>query len=84
MLAQLSRETDFYRAAEALKTALSYGAKDTDSILATFTRLNSQVLELDPLVLPRNVPRMPPFQARVDHYDRLFLKGGKTREAADR
>ena len=83
VLAQLSRETDFTRATEALKTALGYGATDVDSILATFSSLNSQVLELDPLVLPKSAPRLPSFPARVNQYDRLFLKGGSALEAAD-
>ena len=83
ILAQLSWETDFTRATEALKTALGYGAEDADSILAIFSRQNSQVLELDPLVLSQSTPRMPSFRTRVDQYDRLFLKGGKGLEAAD-
>ncbi|MFZ5898941.1 MAG: Mu transposase domain-containing protein, partial [Bacillota bacterium] len=82
VLARLSREADFTRATEALKAALDYGAKDVDSILATFSRLNSQVLELDPLVLPNSVPQMPSCRPRIDHYDR-FLKGGRNLETTN-
>lgn len=84
MLAELSRETDFTRAAGALETALRYGASDIDSILATFNCMNSQVVELDPLVLPPSTPQMPSFHPQVDQYDRLFLKGGKGLEAKNR
>jgi len=76
VLAALSRETDFTRATKALETALSYGAGDPDSILATFNRINSQVVELDPLVLPPSTPRIPAVHPRVDQYDRFFLKEG--------
>ncbi len=84
VLATLSRDTDFTRAAMALETALDYGAGDTDSILATFNRMNSQVVELDPLVLPPSTPQMPPVRPQVDQYDRLFLKGGAGLETGDR
>lgn len=76
VLARLSREADFTRATEALRAALDHDTGDVDSILATFSRLNSQVLELAPLVLPHSVPGMPPATPRVDLYDHLFLKGG--------
>jgi hypothetical protein len=84
VLATLSRKTDFTRAARALETALDYGAGDTDSILATFNRMNSQVVELDPLVLPPSTPQMPSVRPQVDQYDRFFLKGGEGLEASDR
>lgn len=76
VLAALSRETDFTQATKALETALSYGAGDPDSILATFNRINSKVVELDPLVLPPSTPQIPAVHPRVDQYDRFFLKGG--------
>jgi transposase len=82
-LARLSREADFTRATAALRAALDCGTGDVDSILATFSRLNSQVLELAPLVLPHSVPGMPSATSRVDLYDQLFLKGGQTIESAD-
>ena len=49
--------------------------RDAESIKAVFSRLNSEILNLDPLVLPASVPKMPPVKANVDNYDRLFLKG---------
>lgn len=84
VLAELSRETDFIQATGALETALRYGVGDTDSILAIFNRINSKVVELDPLVLPPSTPRMPSVHPQVDQYDRLFLKGGTGLEAKDR
>jgi len=82
-LARLSQEADFTRAVAALKTAVTYGAEDADSIIATFSRLNSNVMELAPLALAPSVPEMPPFVPRLDDYDQLFLKGGDGIETAD-
>lgn len=59
VLAELSRETDFIQATGALETALRYGVGDTDSILAIFNRINSKVVELDPLVLPQALRGCP-------------------------
>ena len=70
VLAALSRETNFTQAAKAPETALGYAAGDTDSILATFNRLNRQVPELDPLVLPPSTPQMPPVRPQVDQKER--------------
>lgn len=76
MLAALSRETNFTRATKALEGALGYGADDPDSILAVFNRMNSQLVELDPLALSPGTPKMPLVLPEVKQYDRLFLKGG--------
>ena len=75
-LARLSEENCFEKAACALQTALEHGTGDADSIVATFSRLNSQVIELDPLVLSGTVPELPPVESRASHYDQLFLEGG--------
>lgn len=80
VLARLSVESGFHKAAEALQAALECGAYDADSIVAMFSRLNSEILNLDPLVLPSTVPDMPPAKVDVGHYDRLFLKGGGSYE----
>lgn len=84
VLARLSHEAGFTKATRALKAALGYGAKDTDSIIAVFSRLNSQVMELDPLVLPGSVPKVPSFKVQISNYDKYFLKGGQGRERTDR
>ncbi len=79
-LARLSQKADFISAAKALKTAVAHGAEDADSIIATFSRLNSQVL---PIALTSEVPKLPSFTSCVSDYDQLFLKGGRTVETAD-
>ncbi|MGB4618408.1 MAG: IS21 family transposase [Dethiobacteria bacterium] len=80
VLARLSIESGFEKAAEALQAALEHGARDAESIKAVFSRLNSEILNLDPLVLPASVPEMPPVKVNVDKYDRLFLKGAPVHE----
>jgi len=80
VLAKLSETNGFNKATEALLVALEHGVSDADSIIAMFSRLNSQVLDLDPLVLPASVPGMPQVQVNVCEYDRLFLNGGVTHE----
>jgi hypothetical protein len=80
VLAKLSETNGFNKATEALLVALEHGVSDADSIIAMFSRLNSEILDLDPLVLPASVPGMPQVQANVGEYDRLFLNGGGTHE----
>lgn len=76
VLARLSIQSGFEKAAEAVQTALEHGAFDVESIKAIFSRLNNEILNLDPPVLPTSVPKMPPAKVDVGCYDRLFLKGG--------
>lgn len=80
VLARLSETNGFNKATEALLVALEHGVSDADSIIAMFSRINSEVLDLDPLVLPASVPSMPQVQTNVGEYDRLFLNGGVNHE----
>ena len=75
VLAELSETSGFSKATEALLAALEYGASDADSIKAMFSRINGEVLNLAPLILPANVPDLPKVDANVADYDRLFLGG---------
>jgi len=83
VLARLSQEADFTSATAALKTAVAHGAADADSIIATFSRLNSQLLELEPITLAPEIPKMPSFTPCTSDYDQIFLKGGRAVETAD-
>lgn len=76
VLAKLSEASGFNKATEALLAALEHGVSDADSIKAVFSRLNSEVLNLDPLILPATVPDMPTVKPNVENYDRLFLERG--------
>jgi transposase len=81
VLAKLSEASGFNKATEAFLTALEHGVSDADSIIAMFSRLNCEVLDLDPLILPASVPDMPQVQANVAEYDRLFLSEGGIHES---
>lgn len=75
LLAQLSEQTSFDKAVEALETAIEHGVQDTDSILVTFARLNNSLLALEPFVPPNSLPDVPSLEPKISTYD-LFLKGG--------
>ncbi len=60
VLARLSEESSFSKAAEAGRAAVSHGASDVDGVVAICDRLNSNIIDLDPLVLPADVPERPP------------------------
>ena len=76
ILAKLSIEAGFDKATLALKNAIGYGAKDAESIMAMFNRLNSKVVELEPLALQSSIPCVPSFTPGIDEYDRLILQRG--------
>ena len=46
-----------------------------DSVLAIFNRLYSDIIDLDPLVLPAHVPEIPPVKQDLNKCDNEFLKG---------
>jgi len=79
-LARLSEESSFEKATDALNKAVEHGADDPDSIIATFNRQNSAILELAPLSLPHSVPQLPQMLFNASCYDRLFLEGGRPDE----
>jgi len=74
-LSRISEETSFEKAAAALSATLEHGAADFESIMATFSRLNNHYTALDALVLPNNVPELPPTVTKASLYDGLFLGG---------
>lgn len=76
LLAELSLRTNFEKAVQALETAVDYGVRDTDSVLAVFSRQNSETLDLEPYIPPASVPKMPSLTPQVEHYDHLFGKRG--------
>ena len=75
-LSRISEESSFEKAAAALSATLEHGADDFESIMATFSRLNSNYTVLDALVLPNGVPELPPtVVTKASLYDGLFLGG---------
>jgi len=59
-------------AVEAFLAALERGAKDSDSVLAIFRRLNTESFEFSLVLLPNDIPELPPLKNKTLDYD-LFL-----------
>jgi transposase len=74
-LSRISEESSFEKASAALSATLEHGATDFESIMATFSRLNSDYIALDALVLPKAVPALPSTVTKASLYDDLFLGG---------
>ena len=72
ILAELSEDTGFLSAVEAFLAALERGAKDSDSVLAIFRRLSTESFEFSPVLLPSDIPELPPLKNKALDYD-LFL-----------
>ncbi len=72
-MAELSQEATFADALQALLRAIEYGAQDTDSIKALFSRQRSDTLQLAPYIPPPSAPKMPHLKPDIKHYDRLYL-----------
>lgn len=58
-----------------MSKAIEVGVTDSDSIIATFNRINSIDLNLKPVGLPDSIPAIPPVSSNAADYDSL-LKGG--------
>ncbi len=51
VLAELSEESSFSKAAEAVRSVILHSARDADRVVAMFNRLNSDIVDLAPMVL---------------------------------
>jgi hypothetical protein len=82
VLAELSEESSFSKAAGAVRSAILYGARDADSIVAMFNRLDGDIVDLAPMVLPASVPEMPSVKPNLSGYDHMPFRGAKAVKAA--
>mgnify|MGYP000847707446 CR=1 FL=1 len=74
-LSDLTKRHGFKSAMTAMSKAIEVGVTDSDSIIATFNRINSIDLNLKPVGLPDSIPEIPPVSSSAADYDSL-LKGG--------
>jgi hypothetical protein len=74
ILAKLTEKSSFSQATEAVRAVIVHNARDVDSVVAMFNRLNSDIVDLDPMVLPANIPEIPPVKPNLNSYDRMFLR----------
>jgi transposase len=63
---------DIKTASSALDIALSGGAKDADSILASYHRLTNKVQQMQPMQMLNPLIKMPIFQTDNSRYDNLL------------
>jgi len=80
VLAQLSEKSSFSKAAEAVRSVILHGARDADSIVAMFNRLNGDITDLAPMVLPASVPEMPSVKPNLSGYDHMLFREGEACE----
>ncbi|NLL52445.1 MAG: IS21 family transposase, partial [Peptococcaceae bacterium] len=77
-LAELTNRTGFESAVNTVNLALSYDAKDADSLENLYRRLYANVPELPPMPLHPGIPKMKQMSAHLIAYDAfLERKGGK-------
>ncbi len=80
VLAELSEESSFSKAAGAVRSVILHSAQDADSVVAMFNRLNCDIMDLAPVVLPASVPEMPSVKPNPSSYDRMLFGADEGRE----
>jgi transposase len=80
VLAKLSERSSFSKAVEAVRSAILHGARDADSIVTMFNRLNTDIMDLAPMILAGSVPEMPPAKPNLGSYDHILFGSGECRE----
>jgi|CZCA01.1.fsa_nt_gi hypothetical protein len=72
--AELSEKSSFSKATEAVRSVILHGPRDADSNVAMFNRLNCDITDLAPMVLPASVPEMPSVKPSLGGYGHMLLK----------
>lgn len=76
LIAALTERSGFERALETVNQALKYAATDLDSLLSLHHRLCDQVLEMKPLPLAGNIPRLDRVNPDLVAYDSCLARAG--------
>jgi transposase len=76
LLYDLTSESSFSVAVDALQTALDYNSSDPESIIAVHARLINHTPVLPPIALPSSVPAIPAAKPDIMQYDKLFFNTG--------
>lgn len=74
-IASLTENSGFDAAVDTVKTALCYNAMDVESLVNLHRKLHSNVIELPPMHIPGQVPKLDPVHTDFTGYDNA-LKGG--------
>jgi len=76
LLHDLTSDSTFPVAVNALQTALEYNSSDPESIIAVHTKLINKIPELSSITLPASVPDVATITTDIKQYDNVFLTGG--------
>lgn len=74
-IASLTEKNGFEAAVDTVKTALCYNTMDVESLVNLHRKLHSNVIELPPMHIPGQVPKLDPVHTDFTGYDNA-LKGG--------
>jgi|LSQX01.1.fsa_nt_gb hypothetical protein len=80
VVARLSEKGSFSKAAEAVRGGNLHGARDAGSIVAMLNRLNGDITDLAPTVLPTSVPEMPSVKPDLSSYGHMLFREGEACE----
>jgi transposase len=77
VIAALTERNSFAGALETVDNALKYAATDIDSLINLHNRIYSQVPDLAPMPLGRNIPELIPVNPNLAAYDARLAKAGE-------
>ena len=75
-IAELTEKSNFEYAVKTVETALLYQTYDVDSLVNLYSRLHGQVLELPPITLAPQVPRLKTGRPDLAAYDKCLNRRG--------
>ena len=78
-IATLTEKSSFEKAVETITEALSYTATDTDSLINLHNNLHEKVIQLDPVRLPLDIPKLKRYAPDLAAYDTSLRKEGVSR-----
>ena len=76
VFARMTKDTNMSTAVAAIEEGIRCGARDADSMWATYCRLNSGSLPAMDISLPDTVPELNSFTPDINIYDKLIASGG--------
>jgi len=76
VLAELTNRAGFGSALATVNQALCYGASDAESLKNLYRRLYSDIPELPPMTLGREIPDIGQMTANLVDYDAFLKKEG--------
>lgn len=75
-IARLTEKNGFESAVAAVNKALCYSAFDVDSLMNLHKQLFNGILQLPPINLNGNIPRLEPTKTDLSEYDKALNQGG--------